>query len=148
MQTMQIMQTSLSPRHITFLDFLSLLFIIIFILIILVHFQNLQIFHQGHLAVFNNVMEPKQHAQKSWGPDTKDGGQRGGPKRWKGSGPKPARHIPWPEVSSSVSTRSNHILTRLYPDLQAPHFPHRRSLEDDGHGQETYGRRNGQLACG
>jgi hypothetical protein len=28
----------------------------------------------------------------------KGGGQRGGPRRWDGSGPRPARHIPWPEV--------------------------------------------------
>ena len=32
------------------------------------------------------------------GPDTKGGGFRGGPKRWTGRGPAPARHIPWPEV--------------------------------------------------
>ena len=32
------------------------------------------------------------------GSDTKGGGYRGGPKRWTGHGPAPARHIPWPEV--------------------------------------------------
>lgn len=35
------------------------------------------------------------------GPDTKGGGYRGGPKRWTGGGPAPARHIPWPEVKRS-----------------------------------------------
>ncbi|KAL8788040.1 MAG: hypothetical protein Q9195_007506 [Heterodermia aff. obscurata] len=31
-------------------------------------------------------------------PQNKGGGYRGGPKRWTGSGPRPARHIPWPEI--------------------------------------------------
>ena len=35
------------------------------------------------------------------GSNTKGGGYRGGPKRWTGSGPRPARHIPWPEVGHS-----------------------------------------------
>ncbi|KAG7002432.1 hypothetical protein G7Y79_00027g061240 [Physcia stellaris] len=30
--------------------------------------------------------------------ENKGGGYRGGPKRWSGRGPKPARHIPWPEI--------------------------------------------------
>ena len=30
--------------------------------------------------------------------ENKGGGYHGGPKRWTGKGPKPARHIPWPEV--------------------------------------------------
>ena len=37
------------------------------------------------------------------GPDTKGGGLRGGPKRWTGHGPAPARHIPWPEVMGALS---------------------------------------------
>ncbi|KAM0801919.1 hypothetical protein BDR22DRAFT_845675 [Usnea florida] len=32
------------------------------------------------------------------GPDSKGGGFKGGPKRWTGAGPAPARHIPWPEI--------------------------------------------------
>ena len=33
--------------------------------------------------------------------ETKGGGLRGGPKRWTGRGPAPARHIPWPEVGAN-----------------------------------------------
>ena len=38
----------------------------------------------------------------------KGGEYHGGPKRWTGKGPPPARHIPWPEVSLvfPVNTRS------------------------------------------
>ncbi|KAL9616629.1 MAG: hypothetical protein Q9160_008512 [Pyrenula sp. 1 TL-2023] len=31
-------------------------------------------------------------------PQFKGGGLRGGPRRWTGSGPRPARHVPWPEL--------------------------------------------------
>src|SRR5436305_14745867 len=38
------------------------------------------------------------------GPQTgpKGDGSRGGPGRWDGTGPRPARHIPWPEVCFAV----------------------------------------------
>lgn len=35
------------------------------------------------------------------GSEFKGGGLRGGPKRWTGNGPRPARHIPWPEVGTA-----------------------------------------------
>lgn len=42
------------------------------------------------------------------GSETQGGGFRGGPKRWTGRGPAPARHIPWPEVRSPASQRTLH----------------------------------------
>ncbi|KAF6231876.1 hypothetical protein HO173_009959 [Letharia columbiana] len=44
------------------------------------------------------------------GPDTKGGGFRGGPKRWTGGGPAPARHIPWPEIfKHHISVVEGHL---------------------------------------
>lgn len=37
------------------------------------------------------------------GLETKGGGYHGGPKRWTGRGPAPARHVPWPEVSAFLA---------------------------------------------
>jgi len=52
-------------------------------------------------------------------PDTQGGGYRGGPRRWTGKGPRPARHIPWPEVCNSEHSywrRTNNVVIAL----QAP----------------------------
>ncbi|CAD6589992.1 MAG: hypothetical protein ASARMPRED_004509 [Alectoria sarmentosa] len=44
------------------------------------------------------------------GPDSKGGGFRGGPKRWTGAGPAPARHIPWPEIfKHHISVVEGHL---------------------------------------
>ncbi|SLM38355.1 hypothetical protein LPUS_08518 [Lasallia pustulata] len=44
------------------------------------------------------------------GPETKGGGFRGGPKRWTGGGPRPARHIPWPEIfKHHISVVEGHL---------------------------------------
>ena len=48
----------------------------------------------------------KPHERKGYadpGPETKGGEYKGGPKRWTGRGPAPARHIPWPEVRILLS---------------------------------------------
>ncbi|KAI9846059.1 MAG: hypothetical protein M1830_007472, partial [Pleopsidium flavum] len=43
-------------------------------------------------------------------PNTKGGGPRGGPKRWTGGGPRPARHIPWPEIfKHHISVVEGHL---------------------------------------
>ena len=51
----------------------------------------------------NYIAQVRQpHERKGFadaGPNTKGGNYHGGPKRWTGSGPAPARHIPWPEVA-------------------------------------------------
>ncbi|KAL9120846.1 MAG: hypothetical protein Q9187_002595 [Circinaria calcarea] len=44
------------------------------------------------------------------GAHTKGGGLRGGPKRWTGAGPRPARHIPWPEIfKHHISVVEGHL---------------------------------------
>jgi hypothetical protein len=42
--------------------------------------------------------------------NSKGGGQRGGPRRWDGSGPRPARHIPWPEVCFTLYIATNSLI--------------------------------------
>ena len=41
---------------------------------------------------------PERKTLYAAGPETKGGEWKGGPRRWTGRGPPPARHIPWPEV--------------------------------------------------
>ncbi|MCJ1404268.1 hypothetical protein MMC11_007493, partial [Xylographa trunciseda] len=44
------------------------------------------------------------------GSNLKGGGFRGGPKRWTGAGPRPARHIPWPEIfKHHISVLEGHL---------------------------------------
>ncbi|MCJ1247765.1 hypothetical protein MMC30_004980 [Trapelia coarctata] len=44
------------------------------------------------------------------GSELKGGGLRGGPKRWTGNGPRPARHIPWPEIfKHHISVIEGHL---------------------------------------
>lgn len=44
------------------------------------------------------------------GAETKGGGFHGGPKRWTGRGPAPARHIPWPEIfKHHISVVEGHL---------------------------------------
>ncbi|MCJ1478895.1 hypothetical protein MMC13_007579 [Lambiella insularis] len=44
------------------------------------------------------------------GSNLKGGGLRGGPKRWTGGGPRPARHIPWPEIfKHHISVLEGHL---------------------------------------
>ena len=47
---------------------------------------------------FTKQMEHERPGFAAPGPNTIGGGLKGGPKRWSGRGPAPARHIPWPEV--------------------------------------------------
>ena len=59
---------------------------------------------------------PKRNNRPA-GPNNKGGGSRGGPERWTGNGPAPARHIPWPEVIQvSILHERDHV-THLIPDL-------------------------------
>ncbi|MDI1489456.1 MAG: hypothetical protein OHK93_008735 [Ramalina farinacea] len=51
-----------------------------------------------HKRVFPWQEPPERQTKYGAGPETKGGGYRSGPKRWTGSGPAPARHIPWPEI--------------------------------------------------
>ncbi|MCJ1281611.1 hypothetical protein MMC26_000931 [Xylographa opegraphella] len=44
------------------------------------------------------------------GSNLKGGGFRGGPRRWTGAGPRPARHIPWPEIfKHHISVLEGHL---------------------------------------
>lgn len=71
------------------------------------------------------------------GPNTKGGGFRGGPKRWNGGGPAPARHVPWPEVRAVVALDRRG--TYAHPlDFQTSYISLRGPLEDGRHGAETY----------
>lgn len=78
------------------------------------------------------------------GPETKGGEYHGAPKRWTGRGPVPARHIPWPEVSTD-SNSCSYISDRLLLAIQASHLCRRRPPEDDRHGPQTHGRRHQEL---
>lgn len=63
-------------------------------------------------------MSSREHkGHRGAGPHTKGGGMRGGPKRWTGTGPQPARHIPWPEVSrNSVGNlkRNSQLFSQIF----------------------------------
>ncbi len=60
--------------------------------------------HKGRLGPREPMYAPKHTS----GVELKGGGLRGGPKRWTGKGPRPARHIPWPEVRTKIN---GHIST-------------------------------------
>jgi hypothetical protein len=73
--------------------------------------------------------EPEAHS--------KGGGQRGGPRRWDGGGPRPARHIPWPEVCFTVHTTKNLLISAFVAAFQTPSVKSHWTLEDDGHGAQA-----------
>ena len=78
------------------------------------------------------------------GPETKGGGYHGGPKRWTGRGPAPARHVPWPEVMLLLALDVE-LLTRGLSDIQASYLGLRRSSENGRHGTKAHSRRYGKL---
>ena len=60
---------------------------------------------------------------------SKGGGDRGGPKRWTGHGPKPARHIPWPEVSIPVSDSMAKLRMKVFKHHISVIEGHHRMLD-------------------
>ena len=77
--------------------------------------------------------------------NTKGGGQRGGPRRWDGSGPRPARHIPWPEVCFALYMATKSLKFVLLAAVQTPPVEFNRTPENDGHGAQALCPRYRQL---
>ena len=98
-----------------------------------------------HKKLFPWQEPPERQTKYGAGPETKGGGYRSGPKRWTGSGPAPARHIPWPEVRLPCNILRKEHIDSSFSDLPPSHLSYRRPLEDDRHGPQTYRRRVRQL---
>lgn len=66
--------------------------------------------------------------------ETQGGGPRGGPRRWTGKGPRPARHIPWPEVGATISFRRARL---IFLAVQTPPICAHWTSQDDGYGPKA-----------